>query len=111
MKGGYLVLCSFLILCFAAQGCAMGMADKAGSATIIGTARVVGNEPLTHVVVTVAERTGAGVDYLITGPLEKELRDRYQGKEVTLEGEFCSSPLPQFRKCFSPSRIMQSKAP
>jgi hypothetical protein len=110
MKGGSFPLVLFLILCFAAQGCAMGMTDNAKGATITGTLRVVGNEPLTHLVVTVEEeRDGRGIDYLIVGPLEKELRDRYQGKKVTLQGKTCSSPLPQFKKCFRPWKIMQGR--
>jgi hypothetical protein len=110
MKGRSFFLGLFLILCFAAQGCSMGMTDNAKGETLTGILRVVGNEPLTHLAVTVGEeRGGRGVDYLIVGPLERELRGTYQGKKVTLEGEMCSSPLPQFKKCFRPSRIVQSR--
>jgi hypothetical protein len=99
-----------LILCFAAQECAMGVTDNVKGATITGNLRVVGNEPLTHVAVTVEEeRDGTGVDYLIIGPLANKMRDRYQGKKVSLKGEICSSPLPQFKKCFRPSKIVRSK--
>jgi hypothetical protein len=87
----------------------MGMAGSTKGGTISGTVRVVGNEPLTHVVVTVAEKTDGEVDYLITGPLGKKLKGGFQGKKVTLEGEFCASPLPQFRKCFRPYGIVQSR--
>jgi hypothetical protein len=88
----------------------MGVTHDSKSGTIAGTVRVVGNEPLTHVVITAEEEKGGrGVDYLIIGSLEKELRSRYQGKKVTLQGEMCSPPLPQFRKCFRPSKIVQSR--
>jgi hypothetical protein len=88
----------------------MSVANNAKGATITGTVRVVGNEPLTHLVVTVdEEKGGKSVDYVIIGALEKELRNRYQGNKVTLHGEMCTSPLPQFRKCFRPSMIVQSR--
>jgi hypothetical protein len=80
--------------------------------TITGTIRVVGNEPFTHVVLTetdVSEKTSRARDYLIIGPLAEELRKRYQGHVVTLEGTICASPSPQFIKCFQPARIVTVK--
>ncbi|AJE02258.1 hypothetical protein GPICK_01695 [Geobacter pickeringii] len=72
--------------------------------TISGTVRVVGSEPLTRLVLTPA---GGERDWLLVGPLQDELRRRHQGERVTLEGEPCPSPSPEFSRCFKPSRIAE----
>lgn len=98
----------FVVLLFSVQGCAMGAKDS-GMKVITGTVRVVGNEPFTHVVLTLGENPDTATkdqEYLIVGPLEKELRSRYQWKRLTLEGSLCSSPTPEFSQCFNPSRIL-----
>ena len=77
--------------------------------SLTGTVRVVGNEPFTRVVLTVEDVPGLAArdrDYLIIGPLEKELRKTYQRKKLTLLGTFCVSPDPDFKKCINPSRIV-----
>ena len=76
--------------------------------TITGTVRIVGNEPFTRVVLTVSRGDGAADgarDWLITGPFQEELRKRHQGKQVTLTGEPCSPPSPEFSRCFQPVKI------
>ncbi len=90
------------ILAFAAQGCAAGRAS-APEETITGTIRLVGNEPFTHLVI-MDEETGRA--YLIQGPLEKELKN-YQMKKLTLRGEGCQSPSPQFKYCFKPLETLK----
>jgi hypothetical protein len=74
---------------------------------VSGTIRVVGNEPLTHLIIRPAsrDRSDANQDILVTGALAKELRSNFQGKSVSLEGTFCASPSPQFARCFKPSKI------
>lgn len=83
-------------------------------ATLSGTVRVVGNEPFTRVVIT-ASRSDEPVDgtrdWLITGPLREELRKRHQGKQVTLIGEPCTPPSPEFSRCFRPVKIATSAPP
>ena len=96
-----------LFLFFAAQGCAMSVQDS-GSKVLTGTIRIVGNEPFTHVVLTVgenADRASGDRDYLIVGPLGEQLRKKCQGKKLTLHGTLCPSPDPGFKKCFNPSRV------
>ena len=95
-----------LVLLLATQGCAMG--SRPGSVTITGTIRLVGNAPFTRVVLTQKDAVpGSGErDYLLIGPLQEELRKQYQGRQITLEGIPCSSPTPQFTKCFEPARII-----
>jgi len=98
-----------LFLFFAAQGCAMSV-QNSGSKALTGTVRVVGNEPFTQVVLTVggnADRATGSRDYLIVGPLDEELREKYQGKKLTLHGTFCASPDSGFKKCFNPSKIVE----
>ena len=72
--------------------------------TVSGTVRVVGNEPFTRLVLTPA---AGGSDWLLVGPLQDELRRRHQGQRVTLEGEPCPPPTPEFSRCFKPSRIAE----
>lgn len=98
-----------LLLSAGPGGCAAGPGRPPEAVTIRGVVRVVGNEPFTHVVVTVPdERTEAAarVDYRIVGPLAEELRARWQGKTVTLEGTFVPPGSPRFRHGFAPSRIV-----
>ena len=50
---------------------------------LTGTIRIVGNEPFTHVVLTVGESADqaiGGRDYLIVGPLGEQLRKKHRGK-------------------------------
>ena len=70
-----------------------------------GTIRVVGSEPLAHVVIRTGTAADKDRDYLITGPLAKELRRDFQGKVVTLEGKACSSSVPRISKCLKPTKI------
>ena len=78
-----------------------------------GVIRVVGNEPFTHVVLTVADdasvKTGTPTDYMLLGPLAKDLRMHYQMKKVTLKGTICESRTPGFSKCLEPSSIEESE--
>ncbi len=95
-----------LVLMLSTQVGAMG--KRHGPATITGTIRLVGNEPFARVVLTTAgsgKSTGEH-DYLLIGPLQKELRELYQGRMVTLEGNPCASPTPQFSRCFEPAKIV-----
>ena len=77
--------------------------------TIRGVVRVVGNEPFTHVVVTSpsdAPGVAGRIDYLIEGALAAELRARWQGRTVTLEGRDAAPSRPRFRYGFAPTRIL-----
>lgn len=101
------IMTGFLLL-FALPGCAVGVQDSTVK-SLTGTVRVVGSEPFTRVVLTVEDAPGLAAgdrDYLIIGPLEKELRRTYQWKKLTVLGTPCESPDPDFKKCFSPSRIV-----
>ena len=101
-----------IILLFAVEGCAMNM-QKPETKVLTGTIRIVGNEPFTHVVLTVgenADRASGDRDYLIVGPLGEQLRKKYQGKKLTLHGTLCPSPAPGFKKCFNPSRVVDGDA-
>jgi hypothetical protein len=71
------------------------------TATMTGTIRVVGNEPRIHVVLT----TEDAQDTLVTGALTEELRRHHEGEVVALEGSSCTSPFPQFSRCFRATRI------
>jgi hypothetical protein len=97
------------MLVFAVQGGAMG-GKTSEYRTITGTIRVIGNEPFTHLVLTEGYESGDTAktqDYLITGDLEKELRQKYQLRKVTLEGSICKSPTPEFTHCFQPTKILR----
>jgi len=101
-----LVVGSFLV--FMVPGCAMSV-QNSGTKALTGPIRVVGNEPFTHVVLTVGKNADQAIgdyDYLIVGPLGEQLRKQYQGKKLTVHGTFCTSPDPGFRKCFNPSEIV-----
>jgi hypothetical protein len=106
---GKLLLSNFslaMILLLAGQGCATG--SHPGPATITGTIRLVGNAPFARIVLT-REATvpdSGERDYLLIGPLQEKLSKQYQGRLVTLEGSPCSSPTPQFTRCFEPTRII-----
>ena len=90
--------------------CAAGRDLGADPRRIRGVVRVVGNEPFTHVVVS-SPSDAAGVadriDFLIEGPLAAELRARYQGRTIALEGTDCRERSPLFRNCFAPTRILE----
>lgn len=90
-----------LMLLMAAPAGALGTRKPV---TISGTVRVVGNEPFTRLILTPGEGER---DWLLVGPLQEELRRRYQGRRVTLEGEPCPPPTPEFSRCFKPSRIAE----
>lgn len=97
-----------LFFLFAAQGFAMG-GGRPEPETVTGTVRVVGNEPFTRLVLTTAGnqgKEGKGKEYLLTGPLQGELRGKYQGVRVTLEGRECPPQSPEFAGCFEPFRII-----
>ncbi|WP_214173914.1 hypothetical protein [Geomobilimonas luticola] len=102
-------LSGLLLLLLATQGCAMGV-RKPGATTLTGTVRVVGNEPFTRLVLTTAGGV-RGKDYLLLGPLLDELRKRYQGQKVSLEGALCTSPEPRFSNCFEPVRVVSGPGP
>ncbi len=89
--------------------CAAGPDRKPDSRSIRGVVRIVGNEPFTQVVVS-SPSDAAGVtgriDYLIEGPLAKELRACCQGRTVVLEGTEVRPSRPRFRHGFAPSRIV-----
>lgn len=92
--------------------CAAGPDRRPDLRAIQGVVRIVGNEPFTHVVVTsagdAAGDTGR-IDYEIAGPLAAELRARYQGRVVTLEGRDAPPSRPWFRYGFAPTRILGSE--
>jgi hypothetical protein len=98
-------LWGLLVLLVATQGCAMGT-KRAQLTTITGTVRVVGNEPFTRLILTTTDSQGKGGSWLLVGPLQDELRRRYQGNSVTLEGAPCASPKPEYPNCFEPTRII-----
>jgi hypothetical protein len=70
-----------------------------------GTVTVVGNEPFTHVVLTIPG-SAPPRQVLVLGPFEKTLRDGYQGRTVTLEGGDCRPARPGFSDCITPTRII-----
>ncbi len=104
-----LVLLVGLHLGAGSGACAAGPDRKPAVRTLSGVVRVVGNEPFSHVVVS-SPSDAAGVagrtDYLIEGPLAAELRARYQGRSVVLEGTEVRPSRPRFRHAFAPSRIV-----
>lgn len=94
-----------LVLLVMTQNCMA--AQKNGALIIVnGTIRIVGSEPLAHLVIRTGTSADKDRDYLITGPLAAELRRDFQGKVVTLEGKACSSSVPQIRKCLKPTKII-----
>ncbi|KAF0218342.1 MAG: hypothetical protein FD174_2959 [Geobacteraceae bacterium] len=103
LMSGYVIV---LLLLLATPGCATDTGKRAPM-TLTGTVRLVGNAPFARIVLTTAGSGGKGVhDYLILGPLQDELRKRYLGQKVSLEGIPCASPTPQFTSCFEPARIV-----
>lgn len=97
-----------LALLLFVQSCDVG-AKSGEPSTITGTVRIVGNEPLTHVILRTShagDKNGRYTDYFIKGPLADELRKNLQGRVVTLDGRACTSPSPQFTKCFKPASVM-----
>jgi hypothetical protein len=96
---------ALILFGLASQGCAMNQNKAEEVVTIQGVVRVVGNEPFTHVVITVKDdAAGKSVDWLITGPFAKDIRQRFQMRTIAVEGTVCK-PLPDFSKCLQPSRI------
>jgi len=95
------------------QGSAMAFKRTDNAVTLQGVIRVAGNEPFTHVVLTVADETsgkaGGAADYEIIGPLARELRLHYQMRKVTLKGMSCTSRTPGFKNCLEPSGIVESE--
>ena len=97
---------ALLLLGLASQGCAMSQNKQEDVVTIQGVVRVVGNEPFTQVVVTVRdEKAGKETDWLIIGPLVKDIRQGYQMRTIIVEGTVCK-PLPDFSKCLKPSKLV-----
>ncbi len=98
-------LSALLVVLLATLGGGMGTRCPV---TLTGTIRLVGNAPFARLVLTPehTDRPSQERDYLLLGPLQEELRQRYQGRLVTLEGTPCASPLPQFSNCFEPARII-----
>jgi len=98
--------CLSLLLVFllpVSQGIAMG--ERRPVAMVIsGTVRVVGNAPLTRLILTDSKQ---GKEYLLSGGVEDDLRKRHQGEVVSLEGTLCVSTIPQFPHCFEPARIVE----
>ncbi len=69
-------------LVIALGACVLGITIMLGcSSTYTGRIAVKGNEPFTYPALV----TGSG-DLKITGPLEKRLRDDFQGRRVTVQG-------------------------
>ncbi len=104
-----LLLAVGLQLALGSGACAAGTNRQPELRTIRGVVRVVGNEPFPQVVVSSpsdAPRVPGRVDYLIQGPLADELRARYQGRTVTLEGRDAPPSWPGFRHGFAPTRIL-----
>lgn len=99
------ILGLLLVLAATTRGNAMGTRDR-DALTISGTIRAVGNAPYSMLVLTTEDGAGDKEDYLLTGPLEEELRLN-QGKTVTLQGKECASPSPRFSRCFLPSRVVR----
>ncbi|MGA7828947.1 MAG: hypothetical protein WCA04_14905 [Geobacteraceae bacterium] len=98
-----------LMILFAGQGCAM--ASRPVTSTITGTIRLVGNEPLTHLVLIPGDnpdKTPREQVYLLVGPLTDKLKKQYQSREITLEGSECAAPSPEYSKCFRPSGIKKN---
>lgn len=104
-------LFGILLICFVITSCsASGEIVKKNNNTIIlrGKARVIGNEPFTRLVLTVqgAKKGEKQTDYVIKGPLEKEIWEKYQGRIIILEGRYCKKTSPEYRYCIEPSRIL-----
>jgi hypothetical protein len=101
---GYLQTALLVCLLVLGQSCAAGIRNGK-DVTLTGTIRVVGNEPFTHVVLTVSGGENApALDYVMTGPLTEELRRHHQGEVISLDGSICTPP-PRFTRCFRPSQI------
>ena len=102
-----------LVLGLDTQGNAMALNRANTPVTLQGVIRVVGNEPFTHVVLTVADdasgKSGSAADYEIIGPLVKDLRLHYQMRKVTLNGVSCKPRTPGFKNCLEPSGIVETE--
>ena len=114
MKLAQNIIGFIVIAVFPMQSCvAMNNIKPADPITISGTIKVVGNAPLTHVVLIPSgsdpDRTTADKVYLITGDLAKELQKQYQYKKVTLTGRSCASPSPAYKKCIQALTIEEVK--
>jgi hypothetical protein len=101
-----------LLICFVITSCSASGEDvKRNYDTVIlrGIARVVGNEPFTRLVLTVqgAKSGEKKKDYVITGTLEKEIWDQYQGRVIVVEGRYCEEIMPERLPCIEPVRIIK----
>jgi hypothetical protein len=108
-SAGCAVAAAVVLSAFPAPGAhAMSHPREAPVKRVTGTVRVVGNEPFTRTVVTPgpSDSPQPRPDCLVAGPLEKELRARYQGKVVTLEGSACPDPPADAADCIVPSKII-----
>jgi len=98
---------ALILFGLASQGCAMNQNKAEDVVTIQGVVRVVGNEPFTQVVVTVRDaKANKEVDWLIIGPLAKDIRQGYQMQTIVVEGTVCKPTFPGFSRCLKPSRIV-----
>ncbi len=75
MKTGKHVIALFIII-----GGILATVPACGE-TFTGKVAVKGNEPFTYLALV----TGEG-DFKITGPLQKKIRDGFQGKVITVKG-------------------------
>jgi len=101
-----------LLLGFAMASCSAssGEVKKNGETVMIrGTVRVVGNEPFSRLVLTVQEPEGGKnqKDFVIKGPLEKNIWDQYQGRVIVVEGRYCAETGPEHVPCIEPERIIR----
>jgi len=86
------------------------MGKIGGTVVLKGTVRVTGNEPFTRLVLTVPdtrEGHGRSADHLIEGPLAEEIRSRYQGRVLTVEGRSCEERPPGIPFCIEPVKILK----
>ncbi|MBE0568983.1 MAG: hypothetical protein IH577_04840 [Deltaproteobacteria bacterium] len=90
-----------------ADGECMGNPGK--TITLKGTVRVVGNEPFARLVLTVPGPEGGGrpADHLVEGPLAAEIRERHQGRIVTVECRPCAEKQPGRLPCIEPEKIIK----
>ena len=77
--------------------------------TMAGTVRVVGNEPFTRLVLTVQDPKNGNhqTDLVIKGPLAGDIRERYQGKVIIVEGRRCAEEASGHLSCIEPERVIE----
>ncbi len=104
-------LLAVLALCLAMTSCGAsgdGVRKDDGTFLLTGTVGVVGNEPFSRLVLSVAPAGGSGppADHAVKGPLAEELRSRHQGRVVTVECRRCGESAPGRFPCIEPVRIV-----